>query len=518
MVETTGEITYVYQSDYDEDPTGYSKSIVKSSVSKGLLFTDSLDNLFLMTQTSLYAYDDEMASIGSKSLLQMNTAAGHSAVPGDLSSSLSVLQDKTNDYLYFGNVVNNGSSYFFYILRIDSSLTMTLIHSETLTDGTYIVPVALSEDCTEMYFLKGAALRKISDIGEAGQAISTIYTFGANQYPTFSLVNNTWYQFSFGSILDNTLYYLFDDAGTSLCLGVLSNLDTTPVLVTADTGIGCSVGTSLIVSSATEVYFAYVQKIKKATLSAGMWTFSNAASYTDSTTSVIRQMAINADSEFVVADNDSIKVYDSSWTHVRTIYVGIAVGDFVNYQGTGKNSYIYFIIDSDGGDFVPLYRVFTGGYWQKYVDEEIDTETADPTMAGVVAKIISNYCDLNVANDKRVSRVYLDGESEYATVGAFSLESDYNVNRYIHVDEEITEPSGAVSRQAFGNAGQRSWDIDYSFDGTVEAWMTNRIDVATQGQSFRYSIKIGDVPNANHGSLRIRPPMIDCQVRGKLNG
>jgi len=92
------------------------------------------------------------------------------------------------------------------------------------------------------------------------------------------------------------------------------------------------------------------------------------------------------------------------------------------------------------------------------------------------------------------------------------------VNRYIHVDGEITEPSGAVSRQVFGNAGQRSWDIDYSFDGTVEAWMTNRIDVATQGQSFRYSIKIGDVPNANHGSLRIRPPMIDCQVRGKLNG
>jgi hypothetical protein len=159
--------------------------------------------------------------------------------------------------------------------------------------------------------------------------------------------------------------------------------------------------------------------------------------------------------------------------------------------------------------------VYPGGYWEAYYDDVIGNET-EPTMTGVIVNIVSNYTDLGIANDKRVKRIYLDTESQYATCGAMTMEPDYGVNRYVHTDSDTSEPSGATSLQPFAHPGRQTWNYTNSqFDSTNEAWQTSRIDLGIQGKKFRYSIKVGDVPSANHGLLRIRPPMIDVQIKGK---
>jgi hypothetical protein len=156
-------------------------------------------------------------------------------------------------------------------------------------------------------------------------------------------------------------------------------------------------------------------------------------------------------------------------------------------------------------------------YWIDTSDEIVSYET-DPSKYGVPVCIVSNYVDLDISNEKRVSRVYIDIKSQYGSCGSFSLESDYNKNRYIHTDGESVVPSGSVSMRPWAQPGQQSWLNGGFFDDTVEAWNTNRLDVGVQAQAFRYCVLAGDQENAPHGSMIIRPPMIECQIRGKLNG
>jgi len=165
-----------------------------------------------------------------------------------------------------------------------------------------------------------------------------------------------------------------------------------------------------------------------------------------------------------------------------------------------------------GGD---IYWYIPDGYWEITTDAVTESET-EPSMSGSVVNIVSNYTDLGLANDKRIKRVYLDVESQYPTNGAFTIEPDYGVNVKVHTDDETSEPTGATSIRPFAHPGRKTWDYtNDQFDSTSEAWQSIRLDVGIQGKKFRYSIKVGDVPHASHGTLRIRPPMIDVQIKGK---
>lgn len=155
------------------------------------------------------------------------------------------------------------------------------------------------------------------------------------------------------------------------------------------------------------------------------------------------------------------------------------------------------------------------GYWQ-IVSDSISNGELAPNMSGCIVDIVSNYEDLGMGNDKRVKRMYLDVESQYATCGYATIEPDYGVNKYVHANNETTEPTGATSLRPFAHPGRQTWDYtNDQFDGAVEAWQDTRLDLGTQGKAFRYSVKIGDIPSANHGILRIRPPKIDVQLKGK---
>ena len=139
----------------------------------------------------------------------------------------------------------------------------------------------------------------------------------------------------------------------------------------------------------------------------------------------------------------------------------------------------------------------------------------DPLSEGVIAHIVSNFNDLGIVNEKRISRCYLDVESEYSTRGSVSIEPDYYVRSHTHVDGETAEPSGSVSRLDFCHSGYKTWNTTFDFDSTVEAWNRFRLDIGTQGQAFRYSIRIGNTPASQHGTLRIKPPVFLVQVKSQ---
>jgi len=134
---------------------------------------------------------------------------------------------------------------------------------------------------------------------------------------------------------------------------------------------------------------------------------------------------------------------------------------------------------------------------------------------GVTSHIVSNYTDLEVVNEKRICRAYMDIESEYSTTGTLAIERDYNINDNIHTDDETAEPDGAVSRQTFYHTGRKTWNTTNDFDSAVEAWNFVRLDIGLVCNSFRYSIKIENVPRSGHGVLRFRPPRFLVQVKSQ---
>jgi len=137
-------------------------------------------------------------------------------------------------------------------------------------------------------------------------------------------------------------------------------------------------------------------------------------------------------------------------------------------------------------------------------------------LKGTIGKIVSNYEDLTIANEKRIKRADMDVMSDYATCGSFSLEADYGKNYYIHADDEAAEPSDSVSRGVWATMGEQTWNTTSSFSsGTVENWQSNRLDVGAMCKKFRYSIKFGDVSTNERGELYIRPPVFDAQIKGK---
>ena len=130
--------------------------------------------------------------------------------------------------------------------------------------------------------------------------------------------------------------------------------------------------------------------------------------------------------------------------------------------------------------------------------------------------MVSNYTDLGSPTEKRICGVYLPVESQYATCGSFTLEPDYGVNIATHTNSESTEPSGATSLRPFAHAGRQTWTYTNSqFDSSVEAWQDINIQVGTNGKAFRYAIRMGDMSGANPGTLRIKPPYLDVQIKTK---
>ena len=237
-------------------------------------------------------------------------------------------------------------------------------------------------------------------------------------------------------------------------------------------------------------------------------------------------VSVNSLGYIIVEDNANIKIY----TPTYELYDSITIPSIASYAngvshlaGTAPlylNENIYIVCGHESDE---VWKICPDGYWDNVANTVLDTFWAatsytDATMdlTGVIGKIVSNYEDLGITNYKRVRQAQLETMSEYATSGVFALESDFTTNTAIHVDDETTEPSDSVSRAPFVTGGQQTWNTNSSFNsGTVENWETHRLDVGALGRKFRYSIKFGDVPGANSGSMYLKPPQFDAQIKGK---
>jgi hypothetical protein len=162
-----------------------------------------------------------------------------------------------------------------------------------------------------------------------------------------------------------------------------------------------------------------------------------------------------------------------------------------------------------------MYILMAGYYSAVYrMAGEMDADY--PEMTNTRIDIVSNYNDLGSANEKRICRVYLPVESEYATQGVFRMEPDYAVNDTSHSDGESSQPSGSVASMVFSHGGGKTWVYSNdSFTSTTEPIKNIRIDVGARGKGFRYAIRMGDVPGATPGTLRIKPPYVDVQILSK---
>jgi hypothetical protein len=214
-------------------------------------------------------------------------------------------------------------------------------------------------------------------------------------------------------------------------------------------------------------------------------------------------------------DNPVVRCYDSNWALLTTYTIPNASGGIHSPSWLSTFSTDMMLIGLCGKLSNDVWMVYPDGYWEIKADDITDADT-EPTMGGTIADIVSNYTDLGTPSEKRVARAYLPLESRYATCGAFTLEPGYSVNVTVHEVGETTEPTAATSLRPFAHAGCQTWKYtNNQFSSITEQWQDIRLDVGANGKMFRYSIRMGDIPGANPGRLKIKPPYVMAQIKNE---
>jgi hypothetical protein len=515
-------LAYVNQNDYDPAGTSVASAEVLDSAGDSVTtfdvpifsYCDSSDNLYVIAD-NLNIF--KVTSAGGKSTIataaQVKTALGEtwSITPG----ISSVVNDSTNSCFYI----------IFEAELVSAGIRVTYAGaiSEVYLLNDYI---GLNSTGTILYGIyDGNALYKITSPGQVGEAAALVYHVG-----NYTDEYNNW------NISTAPRSYLYDDdvyivghqtvAGVGVgnwYLFVISDIDGTPSHTSYDTGLSCvssvySIRNIFVVSSSElylKVQYGGKYYIYKGSLIGNSWSFSQIVGpltmpgdFPDSYNNIQKNTAGDF---LVVGSGDAALVYDSNWELKNTISTaGVTDCCSVTHRiGSAAAENIFYIT---GYTTDNVYIIYPATYWPD-VAENARNSTFDPY--GVYGKIVSNYEDLSIPNYKRITRSYLETESEYAICGEMALESDFTTNRSIHTTAEATEPDGSVCREVFASGGQETWDTDDTFNsGTVENWETHRLDIGLQGQKFRYSIEFGDISGASQGTMYLKPPMIEMQVRG----
>jgi len=459
--------------------------------------------------------------------------------------------------------VGAGYNMFDAIFKITYSGTISLVYStyEKCNIGGSVYLGDYTEDLSGNvilysyytalagFYMERQSLWRFDNPGQATQTITSIYTFPTYDHGIYYELAGNIYD---TRILGDHLYFSYDRYGDGhgetgvtpgWYIGKFSNLTSATATVEyINTGLPnyydplnvspwtfkyYSSANGLLTISETEFYLGLVDSngdynIFDILYTDGSWTAEATISPLDVTVGSLNALQQNSTTGYFIVGGlytsgnpPVIKCYTSGWTPLHTYSVPVSSGNVASPSWLSTFATDNMLIGVCGTISDDVWKVYPDGYWEIVADTISDDETA-PTMRGAIVNIVSNYTDLGIANDKRIKRVYLDTESQYATCGAFTLEPGYNVNIKVHETGETSEPTGATSLRPFAHPGRQTWDYtNDQFDSTSEAWLSNRIDVGVQGKKFRYSIKVGDVPSANHGILRIRPPMIDVQVKVK---
>lgn len=221
---------------------------------------------------------------------------------------------------------------------------------------------------------------------------------------------------------------------------------------------------------------------------------------------------INSSGNFTICVSDSapqVYIYDSSYNLTTPISV-------TTLNGSAGLSHLTGVSPEYAGENIFIVCGYVSDDVWKIGASTLTIGDTEPAMKNTIAHIVSNYEDLGMNQDKRLSRAYLDIDCKWQGCGSFSLEPSYEVNYYTHVDAETSQPSGSVSMRPFYHPGHQSWTYTNSaFDSDVEQWFPLRLDVGTKGNKFRYAIRAGDVTADVTGIMRIKPPRLEVQILGK---
>jgi len=555
LVTTTGTVAYIYQTDYELPPGEIELQREIMSLSEEPVFSasDSSLNVYVATvvpEVHKFTYD------GVESTLVSNTA--FRAITGFSNiwsiTAIRFADDYNNECFYVDCFIeyNYGSTLGQCIIKVTYAGVCSLIAKHSDLDMSMVIEggkadtdpgriLHLNDDGTVLFYstIDPVAHRHIHKVVNPNTAPvdSDYYVFP--YYSIGSTINGTYNRRGgdVSSIEGNNLYFLsdFDGVYTNWQIVKLKDFAGTADPEIIDTGIATfdydtiigNMPLKIMAVSSTKIYVYVAIGI------GNTWADGNCElyelSYADSAWSTVKVLSLDngghahtfslfndSSGNFILTTYDTLYKYSSNFTLLTSITIGAETLAGLCGASTLHDSVAYervFIIP--GLDSGNVYMVYPDGWWE-IITDTISEDDTEPTMRGAIVNIVSNYTDLGIANDKRIKRVYLDTESQYATCGAFTLEPGYNVNIKVHETGETSEPSGATSLRPFAHPGRQDWTYtNDQFDSTSEAWLTTRLDVGVQGKKFRYSIKVGDVPTANHGLLRIRPPMIDVQVKGK---
>jgi hypothetical protein len=348
----------------------------------------------------------------------------------------------------------------------------------------------------------------------AGQTISTYYTITGN-YGTADTDEScgTFYNMK---LHDDDLYILWSHADyDNYQIIKLTTITGTASASIIDTGISATTYTtvsSLLVADSDNICIEARYDVGALSYSeifqlledGGVWTTTSV--YGPYGRSVLGDAGLEftSNQEYLVCNyNDAVTAFDSDWNEIYSM-ANPNVDYVVNIShliSSAAKERTYILCGYDTDNVYKLTRLYASIG---------DTE---PTTAGTIVHIVSNYNDLETPAEKRVCRVYLPVESQYQTTGAFYLEPDYSVNETSHDDGEASEPTGAVSMRPFLHNGQKTWTYtNNAFDSTVETMKSIRLDIGTKSKAFRYAIRVGDVVGADHGTLRFKPPYVDVQI------
>jgi hypothetical protein len=533
LVTTTGTVTYVYQSEYEKVAAAMTAEfeLMDSAGADGTAldgpsyaFTDTSDNVYVMANSGFF----KITSAGVKSCIATGAAIIAQWDPAVTAFGVAwAIEDLTNSCVYVSLGLKFYTHSYYAVFKITFAGVITLIKKvdSVCYAGEILSSFALNTAKTVMFLPywddtaatgRNITMLKIADPGGVAQAITTYDTI-----PLPYTGADSWHNIDFLKMYGNNLYFSFvQHANANMKIGKYTDITGTATLTYIDTGLSFhdwSWYDNLVVSD-TEIYillYGTAYHAYKVSYVGSSWEITDAATLAGTTVYDVGHLKKNTAGNYILYGvGDSFYVYDPNWALIRTITSSSATKDcgVSYYQGTPADENIFITCGYTSDN---VYEIYPDGYWE-IVSETITDDDTEPTMGGTIADIVSNYTDLGIPSEKRIARTYLPVESLYATCGALTLESDYSVNTTIHEDSEATEPDGATSLRPFAHAGCQTWKYtNNQFSSTVEQWQDIRLDVGSNGKMFRYSIRMGDIPGANPGRMKIKPPYVMAQIKNE---
>jgi hypothetical protein len=537
IVSTTGTVTYVYQGEYDKAPTAtidYSEILTAAGADgtasdKPLMaILDGSDNVYIQEYSDIF----KVTSAGAKSLLISNATL--KTLVGTEISNLSALMineivsdiDRNFFYIRGGGVTTGRADWFSYIVQSDLSGNCVLIATRSYTNpdlgckfqiGNLIEHCAVGSDGT-LFYVNRQMLGNELDY-DTPRTLRIVTTPGATQtdalYYSFGSVmaaGDDLYRFSrYG---DNLYYICYDAAisGGNYIIAKFTDITGTASVSYIDTGIEANINNvfaGIIAASDIKLYMIYettgYYKVLEFSYSNSSWDSTEVISLAVSgVTHGYSSFVMNTEGEIIISPQNTIYWYASDFSLKTTI----AISGLTGAVGVAH------LIGTSTDEQTIIVCGYTSDNVYKISPVSVILADDEPTMKNTIAHIVSNYNDLGMSQDKRISRAYLDVDAKYPGCGSFSLEPSYEVNYYTHSFGESSQPSGSVSMRPWYHPGHQTWVYTNSaFDSDVEQWLPLRLDVGMKGNKFRYAIRAGDVATNVSGTMRIRPPKLMVQVK-----